>query len=82
MKYKIQGIIVPKRLPPIHPSQVFLGEIFGHILFLPKNFPEKRANESVITGIETKYKNNFKSKFLTNIKLLKPSPIKRSNPIK
>ena len=55
MKYKIQGIIVPKRLPPIHPSQVFLGEIFGHILFLPKNFPEKRANESVITGIETKY---------------------------
>ena len=30
----------------------------------------------------SKYKNNFKSKFLTNIKLLKPSPIKRSNPIK
>ena len=40
IKYVV-AIKTPMRVPPIHPSQVLLGDILGVHLCLPINFPVK-----------------------------------------
>lgn len=39
---------IVNRIPPIVPSHVFLGEIRSNNFVLPKNFPDKKANVSLV----------------------------------